>query len=67
MENREKTKTKKKKKKQAKKNKRAKNKQKKQEGHDDPGHLCIISLREPDLEMIKANILTKIHDDYINK
>ena len=23
--------------------------------------------KEPDLEMIKANILTKIHDDYIKK
>ena len=30
-------------------------------------HLSIIALREPDLELIKANILTKIHDDYINK
>ena len=29
-------------------------------------HLSIIVLREPDLEMIKANILTKIHYDYIN-
>ena len=28
-------------------------------------HLSTIALREPDLEMIKANILTKIHDDYI--
>ena len=30
-------------------------------------HLSIIALREPDLELIKANILTKIHNDYINK
>ena len=30
-------------------------------------HLSIIELREADPEMIKANILTKIHDDYINK
>ena len=30
-------------------------------------HLSIIALIEPDLEMIKASILTKIHDDYINK
>ena len=30
-------------------------------------HLSIIALREPDLEMIKANILTKIHNDYIYK
>ena len=25
-----------------------------------------IALTEPDLEMIKANILTKVHDDHIN-
>ena len=30
-------------------------------------HLSITALREPDLELIKVNILTKIHDDYINK
>ena len=30
-------------------------------------HRLFIALREPDLEMIKANILTKIHDDYIHK
>ena len=30
-------------------------------------HLNIIALTEPDLEMMKANTLTKIHDDYINK
>ena len=30
-------------------------------------HLSIIALREPDLELIKANILTKIHNDYIYK
>ena len=30
-------------------------------------HLSITAFRKPDLEMIKANILTKIHDDYINK
>ena len=30
-------------------------------------HLSIIALREPDLELINANILIKIHDDYINK
>ena len=30
-------------------------------------HLTIIALREPDLELIKANILTKFHDKYINK
>ena len=30
-------------------------------------HLSIIALRESDLELIKANILTKVHDDYINK
>ena len=29
--------------------------------------LSIIALRKPDLEMIKENILTKIHDDHINK
>ena len=29
-------------------------------------HQSIIALREPDLEIIKANILVKIHDDYIN-
>ena len=29
--------------------------------------LNIIALTEPDLELIKANILTKIQDDYINK
>ena len=28
---------------------------------------CIIALTEPDLELIKANILTQIHNDYINK
>ena len=27
-------------------------------------HLSIIALREPDLELIKANILTKIRNDY---
>ena len=27
----------------------------------------MIALRVPDLELIKANILTKIHYDYINK
>ena len=30
-------------------------------------HLSITAFREPDLELIKANILTKIHNDYINK
>ena len=30
-------------------------------------HLGIITFREPDLEMMNANMLTKIHDDYINK
>ena len=30
-------------------------------------HLSIIALREPDLELIKANILIKIQNDYINK
>ena len=30
-------------------------------------HLSIIALGEPDLELIKADILTKIHNDYINK
>ena len=30
-------------------------------------HLSIIALREPDPLMTKANILTKIHDDYIYK
>ena len=30
-------------------------------------HLSVIALREPDLELIKANILTKIHNDFINK
>ena len=29
-------------------------------------HLSIIVLRELDLEMIKANILTKVHNDYDN-
>ena len=29
--------------------------------------LSIISLREPDLEMIKANILTRVRGDYVNK
>ena len=39
----------------------------KQEGHDGPVSLvCTIALRERDLEMIEANILTKIHDDFIN-
>ena len=28
-------------------------------------HLSIIAIREPDLELIKKNILTQIHDDYI--
>ena len=34
----------------------------KQEGHDGPvnAHLSIIALWEPDLELIKANILIKI-------
>ena len=27
----------------------------------------MIALTEPDLEMIKGNILTEIHDHYINK
>ena len=27
----------------------------------------ILALNEPDLEMIKANILTRIHDNYNNK
>ena len=42
---------------------------KEQEGHDGPvmPYLSITALREPDLELIKANILTKIRDDYINK
>ena len=39
----------------------------KQEGHDGPVTLVWVSLREPDLELIKAHILTKIHNDYINK
>ena len=30
-------------------------------------HLSIVALRETHLEIIKTNILTKIHDDYINK
>ena len=30
-------------------------------------HLNIIALTEPVLEMIKGDILTEIHDDYINK
>ena len=30
-------------------------------------HLSIIALWEPDLELIKANILIKIKNDYINK
>ena len=30
-------------------------------------HLSIIVLWEPDLELIKANILIKIQNDYINK
>ena len=30
-------------------------------------HLSTIALAEPDLEIIKANILTKIHDNCINK
>ena len=30
-------------------------------------HLSITAIREPDLELIKANILTKIRNDYINK
>ena len=29
-------------------------------------HLSITTLREPDLGMIKANILTRIYDDFIN-
>ena len=29
-------------------------------------YLSIIALKEPDLEIIKTNILTKIHDNYIN-
>ena len=35
----------------------------------DTWHLRITQppTREPDLEMIKANVLTNIHDDYINK
>ena len=36
----------------------------KQEGHDGPN---IIPLTEPALEIIKGNILTKIHDDYVGK
>ena len=36
----------------------------KQEGHDG---LSIIALWEPDLELIKANILIKVQNDYINK
>ena len=28
--------------------------------------MSIIALREPDLELIKANILSKFHNDYIN-
>ena len=37
----------------------------KQEGHDGPVTLTwvYIALREPDLELIQANILTKIHND----
>ena len=30
-------------------------------------HLSIIALGEPDLELIKENIQTKIYNDYINK
>ena len=30
-------------------------------------HLSIITLWEPDLELIKANILIEIQNDYINK
>ena len=30
-------------------------------------HLSIIALWEPDLELIKANSLIKIQNDYINK
>ena len=30
-------------------------------------HLNIIALTVGDLEMIKGNILTEIHDDHINK
>ena len=30
-------------------------------------HLSIIALSEPDLELIKANIMIKIQNDYINK
>ena len=30
-------------------------------------HLSIIAFWEPDLELIKANILIKIQNDYINK
>ena len=33
-------------------------------GHD--AEIIIIDLREPDLEMIMADILIKIHDEYIN-
>ena len=36
-----------------------------QEGHD--GSVRLNWVKEPDLELIEANILTKIHDDYINK
>ena len=30
-------------------------------------HLSTIAHKEPDQEIIKANILTKIQDGYINK
>ena len=48
------------------------NSDKKQEGHDGPSwpcnaHLSNIALWEPDLELIKANILIKVQNDYINK
>ena len=48
---------------------KVKKEQWKQEGHDGPVTLTWVSehLREPDLELIKANILTKIHNDYMNK
>ena len=38
----------------------------KQEGHDGPVMLTW-ALWEPDLELIKANILIKVQNDYINK
>ena len=43
----------------------------KQDGHDGTVMLTWVSyhilIREPDLELIKANILAKIHNDYIDK